>query len=157
MNLYEMAREYRRNTALLELRVRELQAAKRRAGQYEVKYRLKQRIRVLNDMINESRLTVYELLRNSEFQTSFTNLVLEQVAERLDNFLEVNVIWKSSDIVVGFDHCRFSTETTLYNVRINGSLYKEINSTNLLCLFLEHTDELVTDDLSLSLRLLNAC
>ena len=40
---------------------RELQAAKRRAGQYEVKYRLKQRIRVLNDMINESRLTVYEL------------------------------------------------------------------------------------------------
>lgn len=61
MNLYEMAREYRRNTALLELRVRELQAAKRRAGQYEVKYRLKQRIRVLNDMINESRLTVYEL------------------------------------------------------------------------------------------------
>ena len=61
MNLYEMAREYRRNTALLELRVRELQTAKRRAGQYEVKYRLKQRIRVLNDMINESRLTVYEL------------------------------------------------------------------------------------------------
>lgn len=61
MNLYEMAREYRRNTALLELRVRELQAAKRRVGQYEVKYRLKQRIRVLNDMINESRLTVYEL------------------------------------------------------------------------------------------------
>lgn len=61
MNLYEMAREYRRNTALLELRVRELQAAKCRAGQYEVKYRLKQRIRVLNDMINESRLTVYEL------------------------------------------------------------------------------------------------
>lgn len=61
MNLYEMAREYRRNTALLELRVRELQAAKRRSGQYEVKYRLKQRIRVLNDMINESRLTVYEL------------------------------------------------------------------------------------------------
>ena len=47
--------------ALLELRVRELQAAKRGAGQYEVKYRLKQRIRVLNDMINESRLTVYEL------------------------------------------------------------------------------------------------
>ena len=61
MNLYEMAREYRRNTALLELRVRELQVAKRRAGQYEVKYRLKQRIRVLNDMINESRLTVYKL------------------------------------------------------------------------------------------------
>ena len=61
MNLYFLFSFYFCNTVMLELRVRELQAAKRRAGQYEVKYRLKQRIRVLNDMINESRLTVYEL------------------------------------------------------------------------------------------------
>ena len=58
--------------------------------------------------------------------------------------------------MVGFDHCGLSAETTLYNVRINCSLYKEINSTDLLCLFLEYADKLFADDLSLSLRLLNA-
>ena len=103
------------------------------------------------------RLAVYELLRNSEFQTGLTDLVFEEVAERLNDLFEINIIRKSSDIVVGFDHCGFSAETTLYNVRINRSLYKEVNGTDLLCLFLEHTDELLTDDLSLSLRLLNAC
>ncbi len=44
MTLHEMAREYRSNTALLELRLRQLQVAQRRARQKEVKYRLKQRI-----------------------------------------------------------------------------------------------------------------
>ena len=102
------------------------------------------------------RLTVYKLLRNSEFQTGLTNLVFKQVAKWLDNFLKVNVIWKSSYIVVGFDHCGLSAEATLNNVRINCSLYQEVNGADLLCLFLEYADKLFADDLSLSLRLLNA-
>ena len=65
------------------------------------------------------RLTIYELLRNSELQTGLTNLVFEEVAEWLNDLFEINIIRKSSDIVVGFDHCGFSAETTLYNVRIN--------------------------------------
>ena len=44
MALREMAQEYRRNTALLELRMKQLQVAQRRARNQEVKYRLKQRI-----------------------------------------------------------------------------------------------------------------
>ena len=45
MELCKMAQEYRRNTALLELRKKQLLAAKRHAKQYEVKYRLMRRIR----------------------------------------------------------------------------------------------------------------
>ena len=52
---------YRRNTALLELRKKQLLAAKRHAKQYEVKYRLMRRIRMLNEMINESRLAAFEM------------------------------------------------------------------------------------------------
>ena len=55
MELCKMAQEYRRNTALLELRKKQLLAAKRHAKQYEVKYRL------MNEMINESRLAAFEM------------------------------------------------------------------------------------------------
>lgn len=61
MELCKMAQEYRRNTALLELRKKQLLAAKRHAKQYEVKYRLLRRIRTLNEMINESRLAAFEM------------------------------------------------------------------------------------------------
>ena len=43
MKLCEMAQEYRVNVALLELRIKQLQAAQKRARQPEVRYRLKQR------------------------------------------------------------------------------------------------------------------
>ena len=46
---------------LLELRKKQLLAAKRHAKQYEVKYRLMRRIRTLNEMINESRLAAFEM------------------------------------------------------------------------------------------------
>ena len=55
MALREMAQEYRSNTALLELRMKQLQVAQRRARHKEVKYRLKQRIGCLRVLINESR------------------------------------------------------------------------------------------------------
>lgn len=61
MTLYEMAKEYRANTALLELRVRQLQTAQRRARQQEVKFRLKQRIGCLRVLINESRKTAFKM------------------------------------------------------------------------------------------------
>lgn len=61
MQLQEMAREYRSNTALLELRLKQLQTARRHAGQNEVRYRLKQRINCLQAMINENRKTTFVL------------------------------------------------------------------------------------------------
>ena len=54
MKLCEMAQEYRVNVALLELRIKQLQAA-----QPEVRYRLKQRAKFLQTLINESRQTVF--------------------------------------------------------------------------------------------------
>lgn len=61
LTLYQMAQEYRANVRLLELRLLQLEHAKRRARQLEVKYRLKQRAGLLRGMINESRKTVFEL------------------------------------------------------------------------------------------------
>lgn len=59
MKLCEMAQEYRVNVALLELRIKQLQAAQKRARQPEVRYRLKQRAKFLQTLINESRQTVF--------------------------------------------------------------------------------------------------
>lgn len=61
MLLQEMAKEYRSNIVLLELRVRQLQTARRRASQPEVRYRLKRRINCLQALINESRKTVHTM------------------------------------------------------------------------------------------------
>lgn len=61
MLLCEMAQEYRANTALLELRMKQLQAAQRRTRQKEVQFRLKRRINCLRTLINESRQTAFKL------------------------------------------------------------------------------------------------
>ena len=58
---------------------------------------------------------------------------------------------------MGFDDCRLAAKTTFYHVRINGSLYKEVYGTDLLCLFLKDTDEFLTDNLTLRLWLCDAC
>ena len=102
-------------------------------------------------------LTEYQSLRNSKLQTCFTNLILEKVAERFDDFFEINEIRKSAYIVVRFDHCGLSAQTTLYNVRINSSLCQEIYRTNLLGLFFKNTDKFFTDDLTFCFRLCNTC
>ena len=61
MNMCEMAREYRANTALLELRIKQLQTAQKHARQPEVRYRLKRRINFLHTLVNESRKTAFML------------------------------------------------------------------------------------------------
>ena len=100
-------------------------------------------------------LTEYQSFRNSKLKAGFTDLIFEQVTKRLNDFFEINEIRKASYVVMGFDHCGFSAETALYNVRINGSLCKEIYSTDLLGFFLEDTDKFLTDDLTLRFRLCN--
>ena len=54
--------------------------------------------------------------------------------------------------MVRLDHGRFS-KAGLNNIRIDGSLYQEVNCTDFLCLFLKYTDKLLTDDFSLLLRI----
>ena len=57
---------------------------------------------------------------------------------------------------MGLDDSGLTAQATLYDVRVDGSLYQEIHSANFLCLFLEYTDKFLTDDLTLALRLLYA-
>ena len=59
--------------------------------------------------------------------------------------------------MVGLDHCGFTAQSALYHIGIDGSLYQEVHGTDLLRFFLEHTDELFADDLSLMLRLGYTC
>ena len=93
-------------------------------------------------------LTEYQLFRDSKLQTGLAYLVFEEVAEWLDDFFEINVVRKSSYVVVGLDDCGFSAKTALYNIRINGSLCKEVYCTDLLRFFFENTDEFFADDLT---------
>ena len=46
------------------------------------------------------RLTVYEILRQSELETDTTNLILEEEAQRLDDLLELDILWQATDIVM---------------------------------------------------------
>ena len=50
-------------------------------------------------------LTEYEIIWKAKLKTCFTNLILEEVAKRLDDFFEIYIIWKPSYIVVRFDDC----------------------------------------------------
>ncbi len=101
-------------------------------------------------------LTEYEFFRNSKLKAGFSYFIFEEVTQRLDDFFEINVVRKSSYVVMGFDDCGFSAKAALYNVRINGSLYKEVYSADFLCFFLEDTDKFFADDFTFRLRLCNA-
>ena len=40
--------------------------------------------------------------------------------------------------MVGLDHCGLAAQTAFYNVWIDGSLYQEVYSADLLCFFLKY-------------------
>ena len=97
------------------------------------------------------------MLRNAKLQSYLADLILEQVAQRLDDLLEIYIVGQAAYVVMGLDHCGFTAQSALYHIGIDGSLYQEIHGTDLLRLFLEYTDELFADDLSLMLRLGYTC
>ena len=81
------------------------------------------------------RLTVYEILRQAELEADTTNLILEEEAQRLDDLLELDILWQAADIVMRLDHGALA-EAGLYDVRIDGALAEEIDRTDLLRLTL---------------------
>ena len=56
-------------------------------------------------------LAVYKELWKAKLKTCLTNLILEKVAKWLYYILEIDVLRKSSYIVVRLDYCRLSAET----------------------------------------------
>ena len=93
-------------------------------------------------------LTEYQVLRNTKLQTCLADFILEQIAQRLDDFLEIyihpEVRLRCDEILITADS---PPRPLSINVRINGSLYQEIHGADLLCFFFENTDEFFADDL----------
>ena len=98
------------------------------------------------------RLTIYQIFRNLQLTAGLTNLILKEKTKWLHNFLKVYIIRQAAYIMMGFNYCRLSKATLNY-IRINSTLYQEVNSTNFLGLFLKYTDKLLTDNLTLCLWL----
>ena len=59
------------------------------------------------------RLAHDQILRQAQLPTKLTDLVLEQVAQRLDDFLKVNVVGQTADVVVALDRGRFAAKAGL--------------------------------------------
>ena len=55
--------------------------------------------------------------------------------------------------MVGFDDGGFSAQATLHYIRVDGALCQEVHGSDFLGLFLEDTDEFLSDDFPLVLRL----
>ena len=92
------------------------------------------------------------MLRKSKLQSYLTHLVLKEQAQRLYDFFEGNVLGKSAHIVVGLNHCSL-TKAGFHHVCVNGSLGKEVHCPDFICLTLKDTDKLLSDNLSLLLRI----
>ena len=79
-----------------------------------------------------------------------THLVLEQVAQRLDQ-LEVHVVGEAADVVVALDRRAACLRARLDHVRIQRALHEEARVVEAARGFLEHADEQLADRLALLL------
>ncbi len=96
------------------------------------------------------RLTPDDLLGQAQFLADGSDLVLEQVAQRLDE-LEFHVVGQAAHVVVGLDRCGGSG-AGLDDIGIERALDEKRGITNRRRRLLEHPDEGLPDDLSLPLR-----
>ena len=97
------------------------------------------------------RLAGDKVLRQAQLTASLTDLVLEQVTQRLDDFLKVNIVGQTADVVVALDCGRFAAQAGLDHVGVNRALCQKIHSTDLFSLILKDANELLADDLALAL------
>ena len=90
--------------------------------------------------------------REAELQPEPSHLVLEELAERLDE-PELHHLGEAADVVVALDrHRRPAGEAdTLDHVRVQRALRQVVGAADLLCLGLEHIDELGADEFALLL------
>ena len=103
------------------------------------------------------RLAQDHRLGQAHLQADLADLVLEQVAQRLDE-LEAQVGRQAADVVVGLDllgGLRLGGGA-LDDVGVERALGQEVDGADLGRLLLEDADELVADDLALLLGVLDA-
>ena len=103
------------------------------------------------------RLAQDHRLGQAQLEADLADLVLEQVAQRLDQ-LEPQVGRQPADVVVGLDLLGGLglRGGRLDDVRVERALGQEVDPPELGGLLLEDPDELVADDLALLLRVLDA-
>ncbi len=65
------------------------------------------------------RLAGDKVLRQAQLTAGLTDFVLEQVTQRLDDFLKVNIVGQTADVVVALDRGRFAAEAGLDHVGVN--------------------------------------
>ena len=102
-------------------------------------------------------LPINQIRRDSQLQPCFSNFILEEVTEGLNDFLEVDIIRQSTHIMMGLDDSGFSAQTALYHIRIDGSLNKIVHRADFPGFFLKDPDEFFSYDLSLLFRILLPC
>src|SRR5699024_9328900 len=68
------------------------------------------------------RLAHDQIFRQLQLTAQLTNLVFEQQSERFNDFLKVNIVRKTADVMMALDDSSI-TGTRFDNVRIDGTLY----------------------------------
>src|ERR1700712_3104187 len=98
------------------------------------------------------RVTVDHVVRQAQFQAQTTDFVLEQFAQRLDQF-QVHFFRQAAHVVVRLDHVRLATlgASGLDHVRVDGALGQVLDVVQLGRLGIEYVDEGAADDLALLL------
>ena len=91
--------------------------------------------------------------RKPELAPKIAHLVLEQLAQRLDQ-AESHLFRKPADIVMRLDRHRIAAggRYAFDDIGIEGALRQEGRALDLFCLFLEDLDEAGADDLALLFR-----
>ncbi|GGQ30916.1 hypothetical protein GCM10010215_63780 [Streptomyces virginiae] len=101
-------------------------------------------------------LALDDLVGQAELLADHADLVLEQLAQRLDE-LELDVVGEAADVVVRLDVRGAGAAAGLDDVRVQGALHEEgdrgaVLLEDLQLGLLEDADELAADDLPLGLR-----
>ncbi len=100
------------------------------------------------------RLTPHDLFRQAELLTDRTDLVFEEIPQRLDQ-RKHHVVGKTADVVMALD-LRCILGAGLDHVGVQGSLHQVLGIRNVDRHLFEHPDEHLTDDLAFPLGVGNA-
>ena len=105
-------------------------------------------------------MSPHHLRGQTKFGPNSADLILEQGAQRLHE-RELQIVRKSTNIVMTLDICRTRSTTGLNDIRVERSLHQELNLlpglprllNYLARSVLEHSDEQASDGLALLLRI----
>ena len=102
-------------------------------------------------------MAVHHVRRQAEFHADAAHLVLEQLAQRLDQ-AELHVLGQAADVVVRLDDVRLAglAAGRFDHVRIDGALRQPLHVRQLGRLLFEDLHEQAADDLALGFRFIDA-